>query len=197
MLTFMTLRRSFLMGLCLISASAFAHVDLETTHTHATFFSGFLHPLTGLDHLAAMVAVGIWSALAVRHVWLAPMVFVGMMAAGIGLGLQGFDSAMTEPIIAASVLVMGVLVAARHALSVRAALWLVGVFGLCHGAAHGIALQGDTSVAPVLAMLLSTALLHMLGVVVGQRAFAQRVWLQRVSGTAFAVVGAALLSNFA
>jgi urease accessory protein len=197
MSTTITFRRSCLLGLCLISASAFAHVDLEASHTHATFFSGLLHPLTGLDHLVAMVAVGIWSALAVRQVWLAPAVFVVMMAVGIGLGLQGFDSASIEPMIAASVLVMGVLVAARHVLSVPMALVLIGVFGLCHGAAHGIALQGHATVAPVLAMLLSTAALHMLGVVVGQHAFAQRIWLQRVSGAAFAALGVALLSNFA
>jgi urease accessory protein len=95
------------------------------------------------------------------------------------------------------VLVMGVLVAARQALSVRVALVLVSVFGLCHGAAHGIALQGAATVAPMAGMLLATMVLHTLGVVLGKRAFAQRVWLQRVSGGAFAALGVALLSSFA
>ena len=197
MLTFTTFRRLCLIGLSLFAASAWAHVDAEATHLHATFFSGLVHPLTGIDHLAAMLAVGIWSALALRQVWLAPAVFVGAMGAGIFLGFAGFDHAAIEPMIAASVLVMGVLVAARHALSVGTALMLITFFGLCHGAAHGIALQGAVSWVPVLGMLLSTMVLHALGVALGQRAFAQRVWLQRVSGGAFAALGVALLSSFA
>jgi urease accessory protein len=197
MLTFTTLRRLGLLGLSLAATSACAHVDANATHVYASFFSGVLHPLTGIDHLAAMVAVGIWSALALRQAWMAPALFVTAMGGGIWLGSVGFDHMAIEPMIASSVLVMGVLVAARQALSVRAALVLVSVFGLCHGAAHGIALQGATTVAPIAGMLLATMVLHMMGVVLGQRAFAQRVWLQRVSGGAFAALGVVLLSSFA
>jgi len=142
-----------------------------------------------------MVAVGIWSALALRQVWLAPAVFVCAMGIGMMLGVAGFDHVAIEPMIAISVLVMGLLVAARHALSVRAALGLVSTFGLCHGAAHGIVLQGADSLAPALGMLLSTMVLHTLGVVLGQRTLASRVLLQRLSGGAFAVLGVALLSS--
>ena len=197
MMTFTSLRRLCLIGWSLIAASAWAHVDANTTQTHATFFSGVLHPLTGMDHLAAMVAVGIWSALALRQAWVAPAIFVSAMGGGIWLGSVGFDHMAIEPMIATSVLVMGVLVAARQTLSVRAALVLISVFGLCHGAAHGIALQGSATVLPMAGMLLATMLLHTLGVVLGQRALAQRVWLQRVSGGAFAALGVALLSSFA
>jgi len=197
MLTFTTLRCLGLMGLSLIAANASAHIDAVNTHPHATFFSGVLHPLTGIDHLAAMVAVGIWSALALHKVWAAPAIFVTAMGGGIWFGSVGFDYMAIEPVVAVSVLVMGVLVAARQVLSVRIALVLVSIFGLCHGAAHGIALQGVSTLAPMTGMLLATMVLHILGVVLGQRAFAQRVWLQRVSGSAFAALGVALLSSFA
>ena len=197
MLTFSSLRRLGLIGLSLFAASAWAHVNADVTHAHATFFSGVLHPLTGIDHLTAIVAVGIWSALALRQAWVAPAVFVSAMGAGIGFGSLGFDHVAIEPMIAASVLVMGVLVAARHALSVRSALVLVSVFGFFHGAAHGIVLQGAVSVVPMAGMLLATLMLHMLGVVVGQRAFVQRVWLQRISGGLFAALGVTLLSSLA
>jgi urease accessory protein len=197
MLTFTTLRRLGLMALSVIASNAWAHVDADATHAHATFFSGVLHPLSGIDHLAAMVAVGIWSALALRQAWVAPVIFATAMGGGILLGSVGLDHLAIEPMIAASVLVIGVLVAARQALSVHVALVLISVFGLCHGAAHGIALQGSVTVTPMVGMLLATMVLHMLGVVMGQRAFAQRVWLQRVSGGAFAALGVALLSSFA
>jgi urease accessory protein len=197
MLIFTFLRRLGLMALSVFAANAWAHVDTDATHAHATFFSGVLHPLTGIDHLAAMVAVGIWSALALRQAWMAPALFVTAMGGGVWLGSVGFDHMAIEPMIATSVLVMGVLVAARQALSVRIALVLVSVFGLCHGAAHGIALQGAVAVAPMAGMLLATMVLHTLGVVLGKSAFAQRVWLQRISGGAFAALGLALLSSFA
>jgi urease accessory protein len=195
MLTSFTLRRLCLFVLSLCCASAWAHVDSSAPHAHTTFLSGVLHPLTGIDHLVAMVAVGIWSALALRQVWHAPAVFVLAMGVGMVLGSAGFDHVAIEPMIATSVVVMGLLVGARNVLSVRVALGLVAAFGLCHGAAHGIVLQGADVFAPVLGMLLSTLVLHMLGVVLGQRAFASRVWLQRLSGGAFAALGVALLIN--
>jgi urease accessory protein len=194
MLTFTSLRRLGLMALTLIAANAWAHAD--ATHAHASFFSGVLHPLTGIDHFAAMLAVGIWSALAMRKAWIAPALFVTTMSCGIWLGAVGFDLTCIEPIIATSVLVMGVLVAARQLLSARIALMLVAVFGLCHGAAHGIALQGEATVASMAGMLFTTLLLHTFGVMLGQRTFAQRVWLQRVTGGAFSALGVALLSSF-
>lgn len=195
MLTSITLRRVSLSVFSLFCASAWAHVDASAPHEHITFFTGVLHPLTGLDHLTAMVAVGIWSALALRQVWIAPTVFVCAMGIGMVLGVAGFDHAAIEPMIALSVLVMGLLVAARHTLSANAALGLIATFGLCHGAAHGIVLQDTDSLVPAFGMLLSTILLHMLGVVLGRRSFEPRLWLQRLSGAAFAALGLVLLAH--
>ncbi|MBU6370313.1 MAG: urease accessory protein UreJ [Betaproteobacteria bacterium] len=195
MFNFKTLCRVSLFLFSLFCASVWAHVDGIAPQEHDTFFSGVLHPLTGLDHVSAMVAVGIWSALALHRAWLAPTVFIIAMGVGMVLGTVGFGHVAIEPTIAVSVLVMGMLIAARDTLSLRAALVLVAAFGFCHGAAHGIVLHGISPFVPAAGMLLSTMVLHLLGVVLGQRAFAPQVWLQRLSGGAFAALGLALLSG--
>src|SRR3954466_2055203 len=73
-------------------------------HTHAGLVAGFVHPFTGLDHLAAMLALGVWSALALRPVWLAPAAFVSLLAAGALAGFAGLAVPGVEPMIAVSVL---------------------------------------------------------------------------------------------
>ena len=196
MLTFLTPLRVSLFLLNLVCTSAWAHVDASVPHDHTTFLSGVLHPLVGIDHLFAMLAVGTWSALALRQVWLGPAVFTSAMGTGVVLGSAGFDYMGIEPMIAVSVIAMGLLVGARHVLSVRVALGLIAAFGLCHGTAHGIVLQSTNSLTPVLGMLLSTMALHRLGVVLGQRVFATRVWLQRLGGGVISAVGMALLTSF-
>jgi urease accessory protein len=200
----LALRKSLFLSLVwlalgLVSTQVLAHIDTQTVHEHATWMDGLLHPLTGVDHLAAMVAVGIWGALAVHRLWLAPTVFVVSMGVGIFSGLAGFDHAGIEPMIAVSVLALGlgIGVGRQQALPVWVTLSCVGLFGACHGAAHGLALQGDASLAPVLAMLLSTALLHVCGVWVGLHVLATRMWMRRLSGAAFAVLGLTLLSGWA
>ena len=100
--------RALLALATLLPAAAFAHTGVDS-HTHLDFFAGFLHPVTGMDHLAAMVAVGLWSALAARRagpglLW-GPLGFAGMLLAGALLGLQGVQLPAVEPMIAASLLV--------------------------------------------------------------------------------------------
>jgi len=73
----------------LLPALALAHAGVEGAHEHGALLSGLLHPFTGLDHLAAMLALGVWSALAVRPVWLAPTAFVLMLGAGALAGFAG------------------------------------------------------------------------------------------------------------
>ena len=99
-----------------LSMSASAHTVVEA-HSHSGFISGFVHPLFGLDHLAAMVAVGLWSALAARSagrdlLW-GPVGFAAMLLVGAVLGLQGVALPAVEPMIAASLLVTGLLVVSR------------------------------------------------------------------------------------
>ena len=196
----------FLIAACAVSAGAIAHVghDLEVTdHSHAnTFFSGFLHPLTGLDHLAAMVAVGLWSALAARRVWpdllWAPLGFAAMLLAGAFLGLQGVQLPAVEPMIAASLLVIGLLVLTRWRVPGFAAAALVGVFAVFHGLAHGYELAGDANALPVVAgMLAATLLLHAAGVAAGWALRQTNVWVPRLAGAGVAVFGLALLGRLA
>ncbi|MBA4330141.1 MAG: urease accessory protein UreJ [Polaromonas sp.] len=198
-------------ALFLIAASALplwasAHIGHETSelvHSHAhTLLSGFIHPLTGLDHLAAMVAVGLWSALAARRAWpdllWAPLGFAAMLLVGTLLGLQGVQLPGVEPMIAASLLVIGLLVLTRWRVPGIAAAALVGMFAVFHGLAHGYELAGDAHALPVVAGMLSATLgLHAAGVAVGWALRQSSVWLPRLAGAGVALFGLALLGRLA
>lgn len=184
-----------------LPAAAFAHTGVDG-HTHLDFFTGLLHPLTGMDHLAAMVAVGLWSALAARRagpelLW-GPLGFAGMLLAGALLGLQGVQLPAVEPMIAASLLVTGLLVVTRwHVPGIAAAL-IVGVFAAFHGLAHGSELAGAPSAWVTLSgMLAATALLHLAGLSAGWALRGASAWLPRAAGAAVAVFGVTLLARLA
>ena len=117
---------------------ASAHPGHDGDHDFNWDFSGGLvHPLSGLDHLLAMIAVGLWAAqLGGRARWLVPAAFVGVMALGAALGHAGMNFSGMEQAIAASVLVLGLLVARSVRLPVAAGMALVGVFALFHGLAR-------------------------------------------------------------
>lgn len=196
----------FLIAACALSAGASAHIDHHSgavAHDHASaFFSGFIHPLTGMDHLAAMVAVGLWSALAARRagpglLW-GPLGFAGMLLAGALLGLQGLQIPAVEPMIAASLLVTGLLVATRwHVPGIAAAL-IVGVFAVFHGLAHGYELaQAPSAWATLSGMLAATLLLHLAGLAAGWALRSASVWLPRAAGAAVALFGVTLLAQLA
>lgn len=196
----------FLIAACALSVGASAHIGHEVgdmAHSHASaFMGGFLHPLTGLDHLAAMVAVGLWSALAARRAWpdllWAPLGFAAMLLAGALLGLQGVQLPAVEPMIAASLLVIGLLVLTRWRVPGIAAAALVGVFALFHGLAHGYELAGETNALAVVAgMLSATLLLHAAGVVAGRALRHNGAWVPRLAGAGVALFGLALLGRLA
>ena len=196
----------FLIAACALSTGASAHIDHNfgaATHAHASaFFSGFLHPLTGMDHLAAMLAVGLWSALAARRagpglLW-GPLGFAGMLLAGAVLGLQGVQIPAVEPMIAASLLVTGLLVITRWHITGVAAALIVGAFALFHGLAHGHELAGASSAwATLSGMLVATLLLHLTGLAAGWALRSANVWLPRAAGAAVAVFGVTLLAQLA
>ena len=107
-------------------------------HGPADFISGLVHPLTGWDHVLAMVAVGLWAAqLGGRARWALPAAFVGAMMAGAAGGIIGLAPAGVETGILASVLILGVAVAAAARLPLGAGLTLVALAGSVHGLAHG------------------------------------------------------------
>jgi urease accessory protein len=171
-------------------------------HSHLGFMTGFLHPLFGLDHLAAMVSVGLWSALAARRagpelLW-GPLGFAGMLLAGALLGLAGLQIPAVEPMIAASLLVTGLLVVTRWRVPSFAAALIVGAFALFHGLAHGYELADAPSAWIVLSgMLGATALLHLTGLGIGWALRSANVWVPRIAGAAVAVFGVSLLVQLA
>ncbi|MDM0000569.1 HupE/UreJ family protein [Variovorax sp. J22P240] len=180
---------------------ASAHTGVDGGHHHG-FVAGFFHPLTGADHLAAMVAVGLWSALTARRAWpdllWAPLGFSVMLLAGAVAGLGGVQLPAVEPMIAASLLVLGLLVVTQRRLPALAAAALVGVFAVFHGIAHGQELAGESAAAMTLAgMLAATVALHGAGIAVGWSLRQSHRWLPRLAGAAVAMFGVALLGGLA
>ena len=172
--------------LVLAALPAVAHTGGST----AGFLAGLAHPLGGLDHLLAMVAVGLWAAqLGGRAIWAVPVSFVGSMAAGALLGAGGLTLPHVEIGIAVSVLGLGVLVALVLRLRVAAAATLVALFALFHGHTHGVELPNAAS---GLAFIVATAALHALGMTaaLAMRPFARPV---RVGGAAIAFAGLCFL----
>lgn len=176
---------------------ASAHTGAEAgAHHPMTFLDGFLHPLTGPDHLAAMLAVGCWSALATRRLWQAPLAFAGMLLAGAVAGMSGWTVPAVEPAIAASLLVLGLLLASRVQLPVAAAMPLVGSFAVFHGVAHGAELGADGPAwLPLAGMLAATVLLHLAGVGAGLALRSRSAWWPRATGGGVAMMGLALLAG--
>ncbi|MDM0014557.1 HupE/UreJ family protein [Variovorax sp. J22P168] len=194
-------RAPLLLLAVLLPLAANAHTGADAGMHHG-FVAGFLHPLTGVDHLAAMVAVGLWSALTARRAWpdllWAPLGFASMLCVGAVLGLGGFVLPGVEPMIAASLLVLGLLVVTQRRLPPLAAAALVGVFAVFHGAAHGMELAGEAGAAATLAgMLAATVLLHAAGIALGWSLRHGHRWLPRIAGAGVALLGLALLGGAA
>lgn len=150
---------------------------LALAHTgHAAdggLWQGMVHPLGGLDHLLAMVAVGLWAAYAGgRALWLLPAAFVGMMLGGAALGFAGIALPLMEPLILASVVVLGLLVAFNLRLPLLPGMALVALFGLFHGQAHALEMAANAgALSYALGFALVTALLHLAGIGLGYTLF--------------------------
>ena len=130
-------------ALTLIPTAAFAHPGIGDAHG---FVAGFAYPLGGLDHILAMVTVGIFAwQLGGRALWLVPATFMLAMAAGGALGMAGVPVPFAEVGIAASVIVLGAVVAFARKAPVAIAVGLVGVFAVFHGHAHGTEMPLDAS----------------------------------------------------
>ena len=190
-------------ALAALPLAALAHPSADAgAHYHAldAAMHAFAHPFTGADHLAAMVAVGAWSALTVRPAWRAPAAFVALLVAGALAGFAGLQLPGVEPMIAASVLVLGLLLALQRKMPWGAAATLAGVFAFFHGAAHGLELAGDTGLAAVAAlagMALGSALLHLAGMLLGHGLLQRHRLLASLSGAATAALGAFMLIRLA
>jgi urease accessory protein len=133
------------------------------------FVSGVLHPITGLDHVVAMVAVGLWGAfLGMPAIWLLPVVFPLVMAFGGVLGVAGVPLPAVETGIALSAIVLGIMVASEARPSIYIAGLIVGVFAIFHGHAHGTELPRSANpLAYSLGFVVATGLLHLSGIAFG------------------------------
>lgn len=173
--------------LALASATAAAHPQAGGAHAH-DFLSGFAHPFTGVDHLLAMLAVGIWSVRQPNAKWL-PATFIGMVLIGVLTGAAGLTIPGLETGIALTVATLGVLIALAARLPAAVGATMVGVFAVLHGNAHGHELPAAASAT---GLLLASALLVYVGGRLGRVSPALAV---KVSGAAIAATGVLLAAT--
>jgi urease accessory protein len=176
--------------LLLVAPLAQAHPG----HGPVDFVSGLVHPLTGWDHLLAMVAVGLWAAqLGGRARWALPAGFVGTMILGAAAGILGLRFSAVETGILASVLVLGLAVASAARLPLGLGIALVALAGSVHGLAHGaeMPLQAD-SLRFLAGMVTATAGLHAAGLAAGLVAGRRSTALVRWAGAGIAAAGVLL-----
>ena len=153
-------------AVALSASSASAHTG---TGLPGGFTSGFLHPLTGWDHLLAMVSVGLWGAFLGRPLIVAlPVIFPTVMVVGAAMGMANIPLPATEIGIGLSVLLLGGVIAAAWRAPVWAACLIVGVFAIFHGYAHGKELPSAADpIGYAVGFVLSTGLLHVSGIGIG------------------------------
>jgi urease accessory protein len=179
-----------------VTASA---AQAHTGHPIDSAGAGALHPLTGLDHLLAMIGVGIWAAhigaSGERHAtWLVPASFVVVMALGAVVGLSGATLPLAEAGIIGSVVLIGLLIASTSRLPLWAPMAVVALFAFCHGFAHGA--EMPASLAYGAGVLAATVILHVTGIGIGL--VARRLSSQlgvRIVGGALALAGFALAAT--
>jgi len=182
------MKKTFLIaaGLFLLPVAAWAHPSL--THHVDGFVAGVSHPLTGLDHLLAMLSVGLWaSQKGGRAMWIWPAAFVSAMVAGGIMGMAGIGLPLVEPAIIASLLILGLAIAATLMLPTAAGVALIALFGLFHGNAHGLEAPLGGAGLYALGFILSTVTLHVIGLVLGLSA-------QRMQRPVLVRAGAALIA---
>jgi len=173
------------------SGTAFAHPG----HDVSGFAAGLIHPFSGMDHLLAMVAVGLWAAQGGgQKVWQLPAAFIVMLAAGAVIATQWPSLPMVEAGIATSVLALGLVIALSLQLPALYSVAITTLFGLLHGYAHGLELP--QSVAPAvyaLGFLAATAILHLVGITMGVVMRRRYKLLTRFLGGTIAISGAYML----
>jgi urease accessory protein len=147
------------------ASPALAHMDPAE---HGSVLAGFSHPLFGLDHILAMIVVGLWAAqIGSRAIWSVPLGFVAAMLAGFLLSLAGVPLPAVEPMILASSVVLGLLVALALRPAAHWAILTVAGFALFHGHAHGTELGAAEALPYGAGFLLATIVLHGFGTLIG------------------------------
>lgn len=182
----------------MVPALASAHTGVGST---VGFANGLVHPIGGIDHVLAMVAVGIFAAnLGGRALCAVPLTFMTLMAVGGALGIAGMPLPFVEIGIALSIVVLGLVVAVRYEWPVAAAMALVGVFAIFHGHAHGAEMPVAASgAAYALGFVLATGILHLAGIAIGlgvsQVGARHSQRITQAGGAAVAVAGVLILGG--
>jgi urease accessory protein len=177
---------------------ASAHVGLGDAHDA---LHGFVHPLTGIDHILAMVTVGLLAAhLGGRAIWAVPLSFVSMMLVGGIIGMSGIELPYSEVGIGTSIVALGAALALSVRLPVALAMAMAGFFAIFHGFAHGAEMPEDASgLSFAIGFVAATSLLHVAGISVGvglarfTRALNDQAL--RFGGGAIALAGIAILAG--
>jgi len=181
--------------LLILSSTAFAHTGEGIS---GGFLSGFLHPIAGLDHVTAMVAVGILGAFLGRPaIWVLPVVFPLVMAFGGILGIMGVPIPYIETGIAASSIVLGLIIVLALKMPLWVASVLVGAFAIFHGHAHGTELPGAANpLAYSIGFVISTGVLHLAGIAIGELVrWPAGVIVARAVGGLIALAGVGFLTG--
>jgi urease accessory protein len=186
-------KRTTLAAILFLAAAmpAEAHVGAGST---SSFAAGFAHPLSGLDHMTVMIAVGLWAAMkGGKAVWAWPLAFVGVMLAGGALGMLDVPLPFVEPAILASVVTLGLLAGLAVDLPVSAGVAIIGLFASFHGHAHGTEVPENAGGMDYMAgFAMATALLHGLGIAAGLGLGSRFRSVARAAGAACAAIGVGL-----
>jgi urease accessory protein len=173
----------------LTASPAFAHMDPAE---HGSMMAGLSHPLFGLDHILAMLAVGLWAAqIGGKAILTVPLGFVSAMLIGFLLSLASLPLPAVEPMILASSIILGLVVALALRPSAHWAILTVAIFALFHGHAHGTELGAAEALPYGAGFLMATALLHGFGMLIGTMLHRQNLPL-RILGGGTALAGVIL-----
>ena len=191
-----TLYRFIAIALALVPSIASAHTGIGDAQG---FVHGFSHPFGGIDHMLAMVAVGLFAAhLGGMALWLVPLAFVSVMAMAGVVGMAGLELPFVEIGIGLSVVVLGLAIAFQISPPTLVAMGLVGFFAIFHGHAHGAEMPESTSgLAYGVGFVCATALLHAVGIGIGLaigyvgQDYNRRI--VQVGGSGMALAGCAIL----
>ncbi|HAV1831795.1 TPA: HupE/UreJ family protein [Enterobacter hormaechei subsp. steigerwaltii] len=147
----------------------FAALSISPAQAHVNGEAGWLHPLSGLDHLLAMISVGAWSSqIGGRAIWVVPSAFVCFMFLGGLAGFEHLELPATEIAVSLSVVLLGLAIFINKRFPVAIAASATALFGIFHGYAHGYEMPlMDNKVIYTLGFLSTTALLHAIGAVGG------------------------------
>jgi len=176
-----------------VSGTASAHPG----HEVSGLMAGLMHPFSGMDHLFAMIAVGLWAVQnGNRQLWLLPGTFMVVMALGAMLAMAYPLLPLVEPGIAASVLLLGMFTMLALQVTARFSVTATGLFGFFHGYAHGLETLGEIdTVLYALGFLAATSVLHFSGILIGIAARPRFLFLTRMLGIVIAASGIWMLST--